>query len=90
MKSTQPKLIDLHFFKTGNPIDMAYDLRTNYGMKIYAIGIGKSIDKRELRLLVGQRNKGHIFQLEKFEDFDAIIEKLTYKGEIYSGINFLM
>jgi len=63
----------------GNPIDIAYELRLNYGIKIYAVGIGTSINKRELRLLAGRRNKKHVFQLEKFDDFQDVFEKLTYK-----------
>jgi len=63
----------------GDPIDIASELRLNYGIKIYAVGIGTSINKRELRLLVGQENKQHVFQLEKFDDFQDIIEKLTHK-----------
>ena len=67
-------------FILGDPIDIADELRSKYGVKIYAVGIGKSINKRELKLLVGQRNKNHVFQLEKFDDFQEIIEKLTHKG----------
>lgn len=66
---------------SGNPIDLAEELRVKHKVKIYAIGIGKSIKKRQLLLLVGQENRRHIFQLQAYEDFPKIIEKLISRGK---------
>ena len=84
-------IIRLRLFisNAGDPIDIAYDLRTKYGVKIYAIGIGQSINRRELRLLVGQRNKGHVFQLANYNDIDKIIEGLIHRGKDNKRLKFI-
>ena len=65
----------------GSPEKISRALRINSNVEIFAIGVGRKINKVELRL-VASDGPGHIFQLKDYKDFEKLTEKMIQKGNI--------
>ena len=50
------------------------------GVTIFAIGVGRGIDKNELKNIATDPDEEHMFVVQKFDDLDSIIKTIKDKA----------
>ncbi|XP_022108955.1 complement factor B-like [Acanthaster planci] len=66
-----------------DPAAIAESLRRDYGMEIFLVAVGQSIDHRQLRKIASQPYSTHVFLLENFEDLEQLTAIISEKGAEY-------
>eukprot|EP00794_Sanderia_malayensis_P016096 gene16096-17717_t len=63
----------------GNPESTARVLKDRYNVEIFVFGVGKKVNKNELRLIASTGKGKHVFELGKYSEFRTMTEQLIHR-----------